>query len=195
MALQQDPSHVAAKESYWAQLRREDPEQAARVAQNLEALLFVGPSRGVKKPAMPPSPASSTSLEDLVHRSDVEVLNLTEEQYRDAITVIPANYWSLNCWTCKTDGHTTFTCPSLTPAQRMYFAYCYFLYQCKGHPTMRNWLQQKHDKLVARLQEQGASDSRAKTSQEVPTAQRPRSPGTSPQARPYTAGIPETNQA
>ena len=72
-----------------------------------------------------------------MHRNQVEVPKLTDEQYRDAITVIPADYWSLNCWTCKTDGHTTFTCPSLTPAQRLYFAYCYFVYQCKGHPTMR----------------------------------------------------------
>ena len=50
---------------------------------------------------MPTSPANSVSLEDLVHRNQVEVPKLTEEQYRDAITVILADYWSLNCWTCN----------------------------------------------------------------------------------------------
>ena len=179
-----DPNQASGGRSYWAQLCHENPEQAARVAQNLKALLFVGANQGAKKPVMPTSPASSVSLEDLVHRNQVEVPKL-KEQYRDAITVIPADYWSLNCWTCNTDGHTTFTCPSLTPAQRLYFAYCYFVYQCKGHPTMRAWLHQKHEKQVARIQEQVGSSAQAQPSRDAHFPQRPRSPGTGPQARPY----------
>ena len=134
---------------------------------------------------MPTSPASSVSLKVLVYRNQVEVPKLTEEQYRDAITVIPADYWSLNYWTCKTDGHTTFKCPSLTPAQRLYFAYCYFVYQCKEHPTMRAWIHQKHEKRVARNQEEVASSAQAQRSRETHSPQRPRSPGTGPQARSY----------
>ena len=161
------------------------PEQAARVAQNLEALLFVGANQGAKKPVMPTIPVSSVSLEDFLHRNQVEVPKLTEEQYLDAITVIPADYWSLNCWNCKRDGHTTFTCPSLTPAQRLYFAYCYFVYQCKGHPTMRAWLHQKHKKRVARIHEQVGSSAQAQSSRDPRSPQRLRSPGTGPQARRY----------
>ena len=36
-----NPTQASGGRSYWAQLRNEDPEQAARVAQNLKALLFV----------------------------------------------------------------------------------------------------------------------------------------------------------
>ena len=99
--------------------------------------------------------------------------------------MIPADYWSLNCWTCKTDVHTTFTCPSLTPAQRLYFAYCYFVYQCKEHPTMRSWLHQKHEKRVARIQEQVGASAQDKPMRDPCSPQRPRSPDTGPQGRPY----------
>ena len=59
---------------------------------------------------------------------------LSEEQARDALSVIPTDYWGFNCWTCKNAGHSTFTCPTLTPEQRIYYAYCYFLYKCKDNP-------------------------------------------------------------
>ena len=185
------PNQASGWRSYWAQLRHEDPEQAARVAQNLEALLFVGANQGAKKLLMPTSPASSVSLEDLVHCNQVEVPKLTEEQYCDAITVIPAEYWSLHCWTCKTDWHTTFTCPSLTPAQRLYFVYCYFVYQCEGHPTMRAWLHQKHEKRVARIQEQVGSNAQAQPSRDARSPQRPPVPW----YRPPGPAVPEPTQA
>ena len=71
-----EPGQASGERSYWAQLRHEDPEQAARVAQNLEALLFVGANQGNKKPVMPTSTESYMSLVDLVHCNHVEVPKL-----------------------------------------------------------------------------------------------------------------------
>ena len=50
---------------------------------------------------------------------------------------------------------------------------------------MRAWLHQKHEKPVARIQEQVGSSGQAQPSRDPRSPQRPRSPGTGPQARPY----------
>jgi len=73
---------------------------------------------------------------------------LTEEQVRQAVSVVPADYWSMSCWTCRDEGHSTFTCKYLTPVQRLYFAYRYFLYQCEANPRIAEFLE---DRLAWRL--------------------------------------------
>ena len=49
---------------------------------------------------------------------------LTENQVAQALSAIPSDYWTLQCWTCREAGHSAFTCPTLTLAQRIFFAYC-----------------------------------------------------------------------
>ena len=50
---------------------------------------------------------------------------------------------------------------------------------------MRSWLHQKHEKRVARIQEQAGAIAQDKPMRDPRAPQRPRSPGTGPQARPY----------
>ena len=74
-----------------------------------------------------------------VHRETVPIPTLTEEQTRQAFSVVPSDHWQLNCWTCRDSGHSTFTCPTLSPNLRMYFAYRYYLDQIKGNPRWRSF--------------------------------------------------------
>ena len=69
--------------------------------------------------------------------------DLTPEQIKLAYAVIPQDYWQLNCWTCREDGHNTFTCKFLTEPQRMYFAYKYYLHQVQANSRMKEWYAQK----------------------------------------------------
>ena len=77
-----------------------------------------------------------------VHRETVPIPTLTEDQTRQAFSVVPSNYWQLNCWTCRDSVDSTFTCPKLTPNQRMYFAYRYYLDQIEGNTTIAQFLEQ-----------------------------------------------------
>ena len=71
------------------------------------------------------------------------VPGMTKEQINLAYSVIPEDYWSLQCWTCREPGHNTFTCPLLSEPQRLYFAYKYYLYQVEQNPHMKSWYEQK----------------------------------------------------
>ena len=72
-----------------------------------------------------------------------EIPELTADQMKLAYSVIPQDYWALQCWTCREEGHNTFTCPYLTEPQRMYFAYKYYRYQVDQNPHMKSWYAQK----------------------------------------------------
>ena len=78
-----------------------------------------------------------------VLRDNTSVPKLTEDQMRKAFSVIPTDYWQLNCCTCRECGHSMFTCPTLTPEQQMYYAHQYFLDQGRTNPTMASFLAQK----------------------------------------------------
>ena len=82
-----------------------------------------------------------------VMRPTEDVSELTDTQIRLGQSAIPNDYWKLSCWSCREPGHSTFTCPKLSPAQRVYFAYKYYLYQIKSNPNMRNWYQQKSEAM------------------------------------------------
>ena len=62
---------------------------------------------------------------------------------RNAFSVIPNDYWQLNCWTCRECGHSTFT-----PTQRMYFAYQYYLYPVRTNPSMETFLAEKTQRRI-----------------------------------------------
>ena len=78
-----------------------------------------------------------------VMRETVQPPELTEEQIHAAQSVIPNDYWQLNCWSCRESGHSTFTCPLLTPSQRIFFAYKYYLHQVEANPLLKGWYKQK----------------------------------------------------
>ena len=75
-----------------------------------------------------------------VLRDISSVSKLTEDQMRKAFSDIPTDYCQLNCWTCRECCHFTFTCPTLTPEERMYYAHRYHIDQFRANPTMASFL-------------------------------------------------------
>ena len=145
--------------------RVRDPETARNIAIGLEIILFTGATSGSSTPTSMNSDAIAASVGvDLVrtpvHRETVPIPTLTEKQTRQAFSVIPSNYWQLNSWTCRDCGHSTFTCPTLTLNQRMYFAYRYYLDQIKGNPTMAQFLEQKKERRVQLTKERAEYDGK-----------------------------------
>ena len=143
--------------------RVRDPETAHNIAIGLESILFTGAISGSTTPKSMNSDAIAASVgADLVrtpvHRETIPIPASTEEQTRQAFSVVPSDYWQLNCWTCRDCGHSTFTCPTLTLNQRMYFAYRYYLYQSKGNPTMAQFLEQKTGRRVKLAKERAEYD-------------------------------------
>ena len=105
-------------------LRNDDPELTERIADGLESILYLGdPGKSVTtKPTTMDSREIAASVgvdleETPVLRDTTSVPKLTEDQMRKAFSVIPTDYWQLNCSTCRECGHSTFTCPTLTPEQ------------------------------------------------------------------------------
>ncbi len=82
-----------------------------------------------------------------VMRETVNVPVLTENQIHEAQSAIPTDYWQLNCWSCREGGHSTFTCPMLTPSQRIFFAYKYYLHQIEANPMLKSWFRQKSEAM------------------------------------------------
>lgn len=80
-------------------------------------------------------------------RATKDIPELTREQISEALMVVPQDYWQLNCWSCREEGHSTFTCPYLTLSQRILFAYAYFCNQVRGNPQMREWYKQRSRQL------------------------------------------------
>ena len=79
-------------------------------------------------------------------RTNEEIPDLTDEQVCQALAVIPADYWQLNCWSCRSSS-ITFTCLKVSVKQRIYFAYCYYLHQIRANPILKQWFQQKRSAL------------------------------------------------
>ena len=135
--------------------RVRDPETARNIAIGFEIILFTGATSGSTTPTSMNSDASAASVgvdlvSTAVHRETVPIPTQTEEQTRQPFSVVPSDYKQLNCWTCRDCVHSTFTCPKLTPNQRIYFAYRYYLDQIKGSPTAAQFLEQKTKRRVHR---------------------------------------------
>jgi len=96
---------------------------------------------------------SDASIQQSLDRSGLEskaimktmrdMPELTADQLDSAMDVIPRDYWRLSCWTCREHGHVTYTCPYLSPAQRIFAAHCYYQHQVKMNPQLKEWYEQK----------------------------------------------------
>lgn len=49
------------------------------------------------------------------------VPKLSEEQVKMVLTVIPVDYWSMRCRTCRGEVHSEFSCPYQYIDQRLHF--------------------------------------------------------------------------
>ena len=105
------------------------------------------------------------------------------QQTRQAFSVVPSDYWQLNCWKCRDCGHSTFTCLTLTSNQRMYFAYLYDLDQIKGNRTMAQFLEQKTERRVQLAKERAEYDGKHPGDEQRPqsTSEYPRRDDNRPQ--------------
>ena len=135
---------------FLSDVRNDGPELAGRIADGLESILYLGdPGNSVTTtPTTLDSREIAASVgvdfeETPVLRDTTSVPKLTEDQMRKAFSIIPTDYWQLNCWTCRECGPPTFTCPTLTAEQRMYYIHQYYLDQVRTNPTMASFLPQK----------------------------------------------------
>ena len=125
----------------------------AEVALNLDSILFVKEGDPAKGDSTSPlvQKITGTDTSRPVLRDTEQVPDLSEEQLRLAFSVIPSDYWTLNCWTCRDEGHSTFTCTYLTSQQRVFFAYRYYLHQIEANPHMAEYLKEVYDRRQSRL--------------------------------------------
>lgn len=70
-----------------------------------------------------------------------KILELAEEQIRQAVTVVPCDYWKLICWMCRDERNSTFTCPFLNPFEIMYFTYRYYPFQIAAKSSIPIYLE------------------------------------------------------
>ena len=122
-------------------------DDAVNILETLEPILTVG--------LKPLDAASMSSLSDDEEKANP--LNLTTiptptlktDQIALAMQVVPEEYWTINCCVCRDNGQSMYRCPFLVPAQRLYFAYRYYLWQVQQQPHMRKFLA---DRAAARQQ-------------------------------------------
>lgn len=144
-----------------SRVRWNEPLHPATIADSLAHIMYIGGD--------PPKDVSDSSTTGSVPYSDQQftghnmkdrpvlrqmeqVPHLTDSQISLAVSVIPQDYWGLNCWTCRVPGHTTFTCPNLSAAQRVYFAYMYYMYQTEQTPHMKEFLANAEARRSARAE-------------------------------------------
>ena len=135
--------------------RNGHPDYAYEIATGLESILFLGTpvTSTATTPMTPNSSEIATSVgvdinEAPVNRDTTRTPQLIDDQMRKAFSVIPNDYWQLNCWKCREGGHSTFTCPTLTPTKKMYFAYQYYLDQVCTNPSMETFLDQETQRRI-----------------------------------------------
>ena len=130
-----------------------DPVSIVEAAVRLDSIFLVG------------EPTKETldgySLEGRnILRPTKEIQDLTDEQGQ-ALGVIPAEYWQLNCWSFRSLGQSTFMCTKLTVKQRI-FAYCYYLHQVRGNPILKELFTQKRNALQGKEPEPGPKSSQGR---------------------------------
>ena len=164
---------------FLSDLRNEDPELAERIADGLESILYLGdPGNFVTTtPTTMDSREIAASVgvdlkETPVLRDTKSMPKRTEDEMRKAFSVIPTDYWQLNCWTCRECGHSTFTCPTLTPEHRMYYAHQYYLDQVRTNPTMASFLAQKTQRRLNLANERARDEKTVRNNDQTmaPTA-------------------------
>lgn len=68
---------------------------------------------------------------------------MTTVKCDETMAVILEDIWKLTCWGCQDVGHSLFTCPYLTPAQRIFFAYRHFRHQAESNPVVAKFYMKK----------------------------------------------------
>ena len=135
---------------------------ACDVAETLDTVLTVAGVPTMETSSMASSSEESWEAQQIRDITTLPIPKLSPREIEQAMQVIPDEYWDLNCWVCRTDGHSMYKCPLLLPAQRLYFAYRYYLYQIQANPRMKDFLadrmRMRRERRHQRLSDQQSHD-------------------------------------
>lgn len=81
------------------------------------------------------------------------LLELTDDQINQSISVITVDYWNLQFWKCRHDVHSTFSFPYLSAVKRLYFHYRYFLFQVTSSPGIARYLEKSRQWRISKDKE------------------------------------------
>ena len=107
---------------------------ACDVVETLDNVLTVAGVPTMETSTTTSDTADSWKAQQIRDITTLPIPKLNPREVEQAMQVVPDDYWSLNCWACRTDGHSMYKCPLLLPAQRLYFAYRYYLFQIQANP-------------------------------------------------------------
>ena len=113
---------------------------ACDVVQTLDQVLTVAGVPTIESSTLTGDSEHSLEAQQLLDITTLPIPKLSPREIEQAMQVVPEDYWGLNCWACRTDGHSMYKCPLLLPAQRLYFAYRYYLHQIQANSQMKEYL-------------------------------------------------------
>lgn len=64
------------------------------------------------------------------------------------MAAVPEDIWNLASWGCRDRGHSPFTNPYLTTAERIFFAYRYFRHRADANPLVSKYYMEKAARLA-----------------------------------------------
>ena len=122
-------------------------ERHCDVTETFGAIFLVPSSKRAEEDeesaAMRKSMEKLNKVDSNICREHIPPSVISEDQVAQVLLAIPSDYWTLQCWTCRQAGHSAFTCPCLTLAQRIFFAYCYYRYLVAANPRIAHWFQER----------------------------------------------------
>ena len=110
------------------------PERSLDVVKRLDTIFLMA-----EKPMSDEPNGHDDEIRRILMKPKEDAPVLTEEQRELAFAVIPNDVWQLNCWGCRSPGHSLFTCPALSVDQRLFYAYKYYLYKVQASPSLANF--------------------------------------------------------
>ena len=116
----------------------ESPQRSLDIVKRLDTIFIM-----VDKNFQAGHAGHDDELQRLINKPKEEAPVLTQEQRELAYSVIPADVWQLNCWGCREAGHSLFACPTLTPDQRLFYAYKYYLYKVQSDPSLAEFYKER----------------------------------------------------
>ena len=116
---------------------------ACDVVETLDNVLTVAGVPTMETSTTTSDTADSWEAQQIRDITTLPIPKLNPREVEQAMQVVPDDYWGLNCWACRTDGHSMYKCPLLLPAQRLYFAYRYYLFQIQANPQMKDYLEDR----------------------------------------------------
>ena len=137
-----EPSMMSFQPAYRPELEKDEGYESA--AQSLNVVTSLDPFLFVPEQAQNTSSSSTESeIDNLIKAPKESVPTLTEEQRRMAYKVIPDNTWHYECWGCRGKQHSLFQCPHLTPDQRIFYAYKYYLHKLQKQPQLSSYYENR----------------------------------------------------